>query len=328
MKVYKYFLFLTILLGCVTGLTMFVGCATSHANDFINTDSKNSELIHLSGDAISRILTFKSGATVEVPFGFQATLNGNIVSLVEPDKQVDIFLIEHDRSELSNLIDSSWKSVVPNFDNKVDQTMSPPPPSGWDDYMVKLYIKNDNDKMAQAVAQGKDTKAWILFIRGDAGAIDKRSAQIMTFWTSLKVPGMEEVDLSKKQVRSISETKENLDAFISDAIVKTAAPGLAIAVVEGDQIVFAKGYGVKELSKNDKITPDTLMMIGSVTKSMTTLMMASLVDQKIFSWTDKVTSIYPKFRVGDDELTKKLRMEDLVCACSGLPRRDLPMIFN
>ncbi|MDY6893242.1 MAG: serine hydrolase domain-containing protein, partial [Chloroflexota bacterium] len=87
-------------------------------------------------------------------------------------------------------------------------------------------------------------------------------------------------------------------------------------------------FGVREMGGNDPVTPDTLMLIGSTTKTMTTMLMAQLVDDGIMDWDTPVVDIMPTFTVADPEITQMITVQHLVCACTGVPRRDFEMIFN
>ena len=73
---------------------------------------------------------------------------------------------------------------------------------------------------------------------------------------------------------------EKLIAFAEEARSLTRVPGVALAVVQDGKVVLEKGLGVRELGKNEPVTPETLFMIGSMTKPLTSLMMARLVDRK------------------------------------------------
>jgi CubicO group peptidase (beta-lactamase class C family) len=70
------------------------------------------------------------------------------------------------------------------------------------------------------------------------------------------------------------------------------------------------------------------MMIGSVTKSMTSTMAATLVDAGWLAWDTPLVKLLPTFAVDDPELTPRLTVADAFCACTGLPRRDAEIIFN
>src|SRR5690606_40545451 len=70
----------------------------------------------------------------------------------------------------------------------------------------------------------------------------------------------------------------DFESYIRAMLEKTHIPGASVAVIQDGKGVYVNGFGVRELGNEDPVTPDTLMMIGSVTKSMTSMMTASLVD--------------------------------------------------
>jgi CubicO group peptidase (beta-lactamase class C family) len=118
-----------------------------------------------------------------------------------------------------------------------------------------------------------------------------------------------------------------LSGYIAGFLDRARAPGAAVAIVEGGKVVYAKGFGVRELGKPDPVTPQTLMMIGSTGKSMTTLMMATLVEEGRIAWDTPAVKIYPGFVSSDPELTARITLRDMVCNCTGVQRHDLEMYF-
>ena len=76
-------------------------------------------------------------------------------------------------------------------------------------------------------------------------------------------------------------------------------PGAAVAVVQNGDVVYLNGFGVKEVGSTRPVTPDTMMMIGSITKSMTTMMAGSLVDDGRLTWETRLVDLLPEFAVGD-----------------------------
>lgn len=70
------------------------------------------------------------------------------------------------------------------------------------------------------------------------------------------------------------------------------------------------------------------MMVGSVTKSMTTMLMATLVDDGLMDWDTPVVDVLPTFALADPELTQEITVRNLVCACTGVPRRDFELLLN
>jgi CubicO group peptidase (beta-lactamase class C family) len=76
------------------------------------------------------------------------------------------------------------------------------------------------------------------------------------------------------------------------------------------------------------ITMDTRFLIASITKPMTTLMEAALVDAGVVGWDTPVVSVLPTFAIGDPEVTRELRLWHMSCACTGMPRQDLEDLFE
>src|SRR5690606_1872475 len=73
--------------------------------------------------------------------------------------------------------------------------------------------------------------------------------------------------------------------------------------------------------------PDTQFMIGSITKSFSTLLLATLVDEGKLAWETKVKQVYPSFALGD-ERADTLQIRHLFCACVGAPRQDMELLFE
>ncbi len=125
-----------------------------------------------------------------------------------------------------------------------------------------------------------------------------------------------------------AQTKRSPDWPAFDRYVQRAArdwhvPGLAIAVVSGDSLVFAKGYGVAEVGKPAPATEHTRFAVGSTTKAMTTAALAMLVDEGKLRWDDKVIDYLPELRLYDPYATRELTVRDLLTHRTGLPGTDL-----
>src|SRR5712671_2632606 len=108
------------------------------------------------------------------------------------------------------------------------------------------------------------------------------------------------------------------DAYVAKAITNWRAPGLAIAVVKDGQVVFSKGYGVRELGKPEAVDTHTLFAIGSTTKAMTAALVGILVEEKKLEWDDKVIKHLPWFQVKDPYLTREITVRDLLTHRAGL----------
>ena len=119
-----------------------------------------------------------------------------------------------------------------------------------------------------------------------------------------------------------------MKAFVAKAMKDLGVPGVGFALIDHGKIVFEGGLGVRNLDKPKRVDAHTLFMIGSNTKGMSTLMLARLVDEGKLDWDEPVVKAYPSFRLCDPELTEKVLIRHLVCACTGLPRKDLIWILG
>ena len=89
--------------------------------------------------------------------------------------------------------------------------------------------------------------------------------------------------------QSFDDKLKEIDTYAQQVITDWRGPGMAIAIVKDDKVVFQKGYGVRELGKPDKVDENTLFAIASNTKAFTTASLAILVDEKKLNWNDKVS---------------------------------------
>ena len=115
---------------------------------------------------------------------------------------------------------------------------------------------------------------------------------------------------------------EALDKYVETARSQWHVPGLSIVVVKDGKVMLAKGYGVRELGKNDPVDTSTLFGAMSTTKAMTVACLGMLVDEGKLGWDDKVVKYLPDFRVGDPYVTNELRVRDLLTHSAGLGNAD------
>jgi CubicO group peptidase (beta-lactamase class C family) len=113
------------------------------------------------------------------------------------------------------------------------------------------------------------------------------------------------------------------DADVAKAVKAWNAAGLAVAVVRNDSLLFAKGYGVREVGKPTLVDADTRFAIGSTTKAMTVLALGMLVDEGKVRWDAPVIEYLPSFRLSDPYVTRELTVRDILTHRTGLGNADL-----
>lgn len=107
-----------------------------------------------------------------------------------------------------------------------------------------------------------------------------------------------------------------IDSFIQTQVKANRVPGMAVAIVKGNEVVFIKGYG--EAAPGKPVTPQTQFYIGSVTKSFTALAAMQLVEQSKLELDAPVQRYLPWFRVADPEAASKITVRHLLNHTSGL----------
>jgi CubicO group peptidase (beta-lactamase class C family) len=115
---------------------------------------------------------------------------------------------------------------------------------------------------------------------------------------------------------------EGFDQFVAQALKDWKVPGVGVAVIQGGQVVLLKGYGYRDVEKQLPVTPQTLFMIGSITKSFTVTTLGMLIDEGKLEWDEPVRVAFPGFKLYDPILTEQITIRDLVTHRSGLPRHD------
>jgi CubicO group peptidase (beta-lactamase class C family) len=114
-----------------------------------------------------------------------------------------------------------------------------------------------------------------------------------------------------------------LDRFIRQGMKDWQIPGLSVAVVHGDSVVLAAGYGVRQLGQDGAVDGNTLFGIMSTTKAFTAMLVAMLVDDGRLHWDDPVTRWVPEFQMPDPYVTRALTVKDLLTHSSGIGNADL-----
>ncbi len=119
---------------------------------------------------------------------------------------------------------------------------------------------------------------------------------------------------------------EQLNGFAEYVEAKRQAwkvPGAAVAVIQEDEVIFAQGFGLRDVEANLPVTPETIFAIGSASKAFTAAACAIAVDDGKLDWDKPVREYVPWFQMQDLFASTRMSARDLLCHRSGLPRHDL-----
>ena len=117
---------------------------------------------------------------------------------------------------------------------------------------------------------------------------------------------------------SVSAAVSKLDGIVQDALVRTGVPGMAVGVVYQDKVIYAKGFGVREVGQPGQIDADTVFMLASLSKPIASTVVAKLVGDGLVHWDDPARKHNPGFRLSDPHVTEMATLGDLLSHRSGL----------
>ncbi len=268
--------------------------------------------------------------TVPIPTSWHAETRDGYGVLTDPEGLLTVYALTVDETDLPAAIDAAWRTVDPTFAREPLDLQEIPPPAGGERAAVATYDVGDvSGRVVQGLAQLVDGVAYVLLFDVDLLAAQRRGAQLATIQSGFTVVGVERVDLAGVPPATLTPAMlAELETYIADVMARNRVPGAAVAIVQDGRVAYSRGFGVRDLDHPAPVTPDTLMMIGSTTKSMTTMLAATLVDEGRLGWDTPVVELLPGFAVADPALTPTITVRNLFCACTGVPRRDLEFLFN
>jgi CubicO group peptidase (beta-lactamase class C family) len=113
-------------------------------------------------------------------------------------------------------------------------------------------------------------------------------------------------------------TPDSVDRLVERTLKTFDVPGIAVAIVKDDKIVYEKGYGVRSVNTNKKVDENTLFGIASNSKAFTSAAIGMLADEGKLKLDDKVTDYIPEFKMFDPYVTVEFTIRDLLTHRSGL----------
>src|SRR5512139_1574944 len=103
-----------------------------------------------------------------------------------------------------------------------------------------------------------------------------------------------------------------IDDIMTKALAAWHIPGASIAVVKNGEVVYLKGYGVRDITTREPVTPDTIFALASMTKAFTSTAIGTLVDEKKMSWDDPVRKYLDYFHLSDACADSQVTIRDIL----------------
>lgn len=117
------------------------------------------------------------------------------------------------------------------------------------------------------------------------------------------------------------------DSLCNRAMTSYKQPGMAMGVIENGSVVFSKGYGKRNLERNESIDDHTVFPVASLSKAFTAAAIGILVDRGMLKWDDKVISHDPSFALYDPQVTHQFTVRDLLCHRNGYETFDGDLLW-
>jgi len=264
------------------------------------------------------------GTSFIAPKDWKIAVRGAATLLEPPEAGSRMALVDVDSNDADAAVVAAWAAYGAPV-RKLKLSSQRANQEGWHDTRIYSYETSPNERRdVLATARRSSEQRWTVVIEDvSLAAIEKRSAQRRLVHNSLLPKGFEPESFAGKRARHLGPVEiAELERFVTTAQLELGVPGVSIGVVQDGKVAFAGGFGVRELGKKAPVDEDTLFMVASNTKPLTTLLLAKLVEEGKFSWETPVTAVYPPFKFRSAETTASIGLKHLVCACTGTPRND------
>ncbi|RZL18343.1 MAG: class A beta-lactamase-related serine hydrolase, partial [Pedobacter sp.] len=128
-----------------------------------------------------------------------------------------------------------------------------------------------------------------------------------------------------KPAKQISD----IDSVLNQVLKDQHIAGFAVAVVKGDEVIYSKGFGYRDVANKKPVTPNTLFAIGSSSKAFTSSLIGLLEKDGKLKLDDKATSVLPQLSFYNTEMNNQITVRDLMAHRTGISRYDMSwFLFN
>jgi CubicO group peptidase (beta-lactamase class C family) len=299
----------------LSSATLWAPAASAQASERLTADTPKSTVL---------------GNTFIAPIGWSIRVKGPATILEAPEGDSWIALIDVQASTADEALATAWKAYRSDAKWPIKVSHDLPDRDGWSRRHSHEYLTSPNEKRTVYALVEYSGSNWTVIIEDMTDAVaEKRGGQEALVLGRLLPKGYTRESFTGKKANTLDQARiAELSRFIEQGEKETGVPGVSLGLIQDGKVIFADGFGVKELGKSGKPDGDTLFMIASNTKALTTLLLAKLVEEHRMNWDSQVISLFPSFKLGDSETTRSVQVRHLICACTGMPRQDLEWFFE
>ena len=270
------------------------------------------------------------GTRYTQPKDWIATTRGSATVFTAPEANLHIAVVNAGQAAGAEAAaGKAWAIYKPDAKRKVRLVTPASPGEGWDERVSIAYDTSPSEKAVVAALALRKADSWTVMIAdGSEATFSKRSAAASLIQQSLRPAGYERESFKRKTPHRLTPQRvQALRDFVAASARTLEVPGVGLALIDQGKVVWQGGIGVRELGSAEPVTENTKFMVASNTKGMATLLLSVLADEGKLRWDQPVTELYPGFRLGSDATTRSTLVRHLVCACTGLPRKDFAFIL-
>lgn len=271
------------------------------------------------------------GTTFTAPSGWTVSPRGTSAVVLEPEEPDSrLVLIDLPAQDADAAVAAAWAAYRPDMKRPLKIAVDRPPRNGWDQRRLYDYETSPNEQAVVYAVALRHGSAWtVLLVDAKEATYERRAAAVALVGQSLRPKGYRRESFAGKAAHPLDASRiELLAGFLETARHELGVPGVGFSLIDAGRVVFEGGLGVRELGRPQPVDANTLFLAASNTKALTTLLLARLVDAGKLGWEQPVVEVFPGFRLGDADTTRRVLVKHLVCACTGLPRQDLEWVFE
>jgi CubicO group peptidase (beta-lactamase class C family) len=274
--------------------------------------------------------TTVEGNTFMAPAGWRIEVRGPATILEAPEGGSRIALVDVRARDADGAVAAAWAAYRPDAKWPLKVTNDFPDKDGWSGIRDYSYQTSPNEKRDVGASARRAGDTWTVILYDMEQAVgEKRGAQVALIFSRLLPKGYQRETFAGKAARKLDDkAMARLSEFVETGRKKLGVPGVSVGLLQDGKVVFADGFGLKEVGGSARPDGDTLYIIASNTKALTTLMLGKLVDEGKLTWDTPVTRLLPSFALGDADTTSRVQVKHLICACTGLPRQDYEWLFQ
>lgn len=271
-----------------------------------------------------------AGVSYTQPAGWAKSTSGSATVFVTPEADTRIAVVPVGKATgAQDAAKRAWAAYKPDMARAIQLSIPGAPGEGWDERVSISYLTSPSERASVSALAMRSGDNWtVMLTEGAEATLNKRSAAASIIRQSLRPAGYTKESFAGKAAHRL--TPERIQAmrdFVAESARALEVPGVGVALIDQGKVVWQGGVGVRELGSPEPVDEHTKFMIASNTKGMATLLLSVLADEGKLRWDQGVVDLYPSFRLGSNATTRSTLVRHLVCACTGLPRKDYAFIL-